>query len=509
MLINLKVEKSGGSGKNPLLISAFSQKPSNTTEKKGKKVEIAKSPQAQIAHWSTELKAAFHNHPRNSEFKGEKGEFFQFVESGREVFVIGLGDKAKCTSEVLRRQSANAFNYTRKLCNDLQVAVEEFNTLKNIELTTKALAEAALLSSYKFDKYLSKTTKDKLQNIDFVISDKKHLVRCQKSLKDAATTCDAIQFARDLVNEPPNVLNSEVYAKLIENDVKENLTSVKVQILNKAAIKKQNMNLLLAVNAGSAHEPRVVHLTYSPAGAKRHIALVGKGLTFDTGGYSLKPSNSMENMKFDMAGSATVYAAFRAAVQMKMKVKISCFLGITDNMISGSATTPDAIVKSRNGKTVEILNTDAEGRLVLADVLDYACEQNPDTIIDAATLTGACLVALGTEVCGLMGNDKGLMSNLKKAADEESEYIWELPIIDEYRNDMKASIADLRNVSPGRFAGTSKAAAFLENFIKGDIKWAHLDIAGVGDSQSHLSYCPKKGASGTMVRTLINFLKNA
>lgn len=213
------------------------------------------------------------------------------------------------------------------------------------------------------------------------------------------------------------------------------------------------------------------------------------------------------NMKFDMAGSATVFGAFRAIALLGLPVKVSCFLGMTDNAVNEHATMPDSIVTAKNGMTVEILNTDAEGRLVLGDTLTYASEQKPSVIIDAATLTGACLVALGTEVCGLMGNDKKLAESLKKAAASTDEYIWELPIIQEWKDDMKSKIADLKNIGGSSFGGTAKAAAFLENFVGEGIAWAHLDIAGCGDSQGHLPYCPKKGASGIMLRTLVEYVR--
>ncbi|MCK5073973.1 MAG: leucyl aminopeptidase, partial [Bacteriovoracaceae bacterium] len=236
---------------------------------------------------------------------------------------------------------------------------------------------------------------------------------------------ESVNFGRDLVNEPPNHLNSETMAKQIEKDASK-LSGVKIKILDKAALKKEKMNLFLSVNAGSHYAPRLVHLTYTPKKATKktkHLALVGKGLTFDTGGYSIKPSASMVNMKFDMAGAATAYAAFRAAVLCNAGIKISCILGLTDNAIGPEATMPDSIVTGRNGKTVEILNTDAEGRLVLADCLDYTCDQNPDAIIDVATLTGAVLVALGGEICGLMGNDQKLAKKLLDSAGAMDEYM--------------------------------------------------------------------------------------
>ena len=214
----------------------------------------------------------------------------------------------------------------------------------------------------------------------------------------------------------------------------------------------------------------------------------------------------MMRMKFDMGGSATVYGAFRAAVLNDAPYKITCILGMTDNAVNESATMPDSIVKGRNGMTVEILNTDAEGRLVLADCLDYACDQKPDYLIDAATLTGACLVALGNEVCAALGNDNKFMKQVLNSAKANDEYMWELPIIPEWRNDMKSKVADLKNIGTPARAGTATAAAFLENFVKGDVKWTHLDIAGVCTDQKHLPYCPPVGASGLVVRSLHHLL---
>jgi leucyl aminopeptidase len=351
----------------------------------------------------------------------------------------------------------------------------------------------------------------KLKEITFHTSEKKTVLKKYESiLENTKAVCESISIAKDFINESPNFLNSENYAKEIEKDAKK-LKNVKIKILGKEELKKENMGMFLSVNAGSGYGPRLVHLTYTPkkSNAKtKHIALVGKGLTFDTGGYSLKPGASMMGMKFDMAGSATVYAAFRAAVLLELPVKISLFLGITDNAVNSFATMPDSIVKARNGKTVEILNTDAEGRLVLGDVVNYACDVNPDAIIDAATLTGAILVALGSEVCGLFSNDQKLANDLLSSAKTADEYMWQLPIIDEHKSDMKSNVADLKNIGSHGNGGSAKGAAFILNFVKDNIPWAHLDIAGIAGGQSHLPYCDSKLASGLVVRTLVTYLRN-
>lgn len=467
----------------------------------------------QISWTEKELETFFKGLKASQNYTGAHGDMMSFTgPSGESVLVVGLGNKSKAKSEQLRRAIALAYkSFSGKKYKSVALDALSFNCLNDKAKTAALIAESLQLTSYKFQKYLSKATKDSFKQVCLFTNDKKAKNAVEKAVESTLNVTESLNFARDLVNEAPNVLHSEAYAKIIEDDVKKNLKGVKLKVLGKPELKKEKMNLFLSVNNGSAYGARLVHLTYTPSKTTKntkHYALVGKGLTFDTGGYSLKPGASMINMKFDMAGSATVYGAFRAAVLNKSPYKLTCILGITDNAINSLATMPDSIVKARNGMTVEILNTDAEGRLVLADCLDYACDQKPDYLIDAATLTGACLVALGSEVCAVLGNDDKWVQEVKSHADKQDEYMWQLPIIEEWRKDMKSPIADLKNIGTAGRAGTATAAAFLENFIKNDVKWAHLDIAGVGDSQSHLPYCPAKGASGAIVRTLHHLLTN-
>jgi len=484
------------------VIATFSK-----TEKKGKAEVITPS----LSGWSKEAKEALASAGNSKSFTGAKGLDFSFDLEGQRYLAVGLGDKKDFTIEALRR-SASTVLQTLRASESLSFNMDTFAVKGNLESSAGAFTEAAHMSLYYFDKYLAVKGQAKIKKITLDSKAKKtEAKKIQKAISEATIIGESVNVARNYVNEPPNVLHSESYAKMVLADSK-GIKGVKAKVLGKAELKKQKMGMFLSVNAGSAHAPQLVHLTYTPSKVSKntkHIAFVGKGLTFDTGGYSLKPGGSMMNMKFDMAGSATVYGAFRAIAMLGLPVKISCFLGMTDNAVNEHATMPDSIVTAKNGKTVEILNTDAEGRLVLGDVLTYASEQEPDAIIDAATLTGAVLIALGTEVCGLMGNDSKLADSLKKAAKNTDEYIWELPIIDEWREDMKSNIADLKNIGGSRWGGSAKAAAFLENFVGEGIPWAHLDIAGCGDSQGHLPYCPKKGASGTMIRTLIDYARNS
>jgi leucyl aminopeptidase len=470
--------------------------------------DIKGSTQLSIDHWQDKtLKEEFLNLKSFKNFKASKDEGLQFSGPlGEVVKVIGLGKKQAYSHEDLRKTIAKIFKSCKaEKIESISFDLSGFHTTKDISLTASLISESIHLSHYQFDKYLSKKNLSTIKSVYLSHFDKKSEGKILKALQSSKHITDSIEVARDFVNEAPNFLHSEEYAKRIEADVKKNLKKVKIKILNKAEIKKEKMNLFLSVNAGSAFEPRIVHLTYEPTkkNAKtKHIALVGKGITFDTGGYSLKPGASMMGMKNDMAGSATVYGAFRAAVLENAPVKITCILVITDNAVSSLATMPDSIITGRNGKTVEILNTDAEGRLILADALDYACDQKPHYIIDAATLTGACLVALGNQVAAILGNDQKWIDYLLKTAKEKDEYMWQLPIINEWRQDIKSKVADIKNIGTPMRAGTAIGAAFLEEFIKNDIKWAHLDIAGVADGQTHLPYCPNHGASGLLIRTL-------
>lgn len=459
---------------------------------------------------SKEIAAEFSKLKFNQAFHGGKSEIFNFnMDNGLQVKMVGLGEKGKFTNEALRRAVANSIKQAISEKHETVVYdLESFNLSGNINKTAELIAQSLYLTTYTFDKYKSKPSKPSLKKV-ILATTSKATAKISESINTAKIVTSSINLARDLVNEVPNTLHSEHYAKWIDEDCKKNLKGVKVKILNKADIKKEGMGIFLSVNAGSAWEPRLVHLTYTPKKANsktKHYAVVGKGITFDTGGYSLKTGAGMMGMKHDMAGSASMYGAFRAAVLLNSPHKLTCVLAITDNAVSSLATMPDSVVKGRNGKTVEILNTDAEGRLILSDALDYTCDQNPDAIIDAATLTGACIIALGSQVAAVMTNNQKLAEKLLNCAKDEEEYMWQLPIIDEWRQDIKSKVADIKNIgTPGK-AGTAIGAAFLEEFIKNDIPWAHLDIAGVADSASHLPYCPSHGASGIIIRSVLNFL---
>ncbi len=473
------------------------------TKNQDKKVDLGSIKNSDLKNLFKKIKSAH-------SFSANKGESFIINdETGNTYCLLGLGIKNKSTTEDVRRNTAAIFKNYAGQHESVSFDLDSLSA-GSFDRYAYAAIEGVLLANYSFEKYKSVPTKNKLKILSFKVSSK-HLKKTNLMLKNIQKISESIFLARDLATEAPNYLHSVKYSQIIAKDVKDNLKNVKTKILTKAMIQKENMNLLLSVNAGSAYEPRLVHLTYTPTKKSKnskHIALVGKGITFDTGGYSLKPAANIMGMKFDMAGSSTLYGAFRSAVLLGSPHKITCILAMTDNAVSSTATFPDSVIKSRNGKSVEILNTDAEGRLILADALDYAGDLKPDVIIDAATLTGACLVALGDEVCGLMSNSTKLVESLKKSAKNVDEYIWQLPIMDEWRTHIKSNIADIKNIGKPMRAGTAVAAAFLEEFIQEGIEWAHLDIAGVAHDQSHLPYCPNNGGSGIMVRTVTDYLLN-
>jgi leucyl aminopeptidase len=282
---------------------------------------------------------------------------------------------------------------------------------------------------------------------------------------------------------------------------------VKVKIHDEKALAKGGFGGILGVGQGSSAAPRLVELSYDPSRAKGHVVLVGKGITFDTGGISLKPSNSMMTMKSDMAGAASVAAAVLAAAELGLKVKVTALCALAENMPSGTATRVSDVLTHRGGTTVEVMNTDAEGRLVLADALAYGAESKPDAMIDVATLTGAQVVALGTKVSGIMGTDEALVDGLLDAAKAAGEPLWELPLVAEYRDHLKSTVADMKNIGRAGEAGTIIAALFLKEFTDG-LPWAHLDIAGPSFTEEGDAFITAKGATGAPVRTLVRYLQS-
>ncbi len=442
-------------------------------------------------------------HVKDAGFTGAEGKGLSHRLSSqgapfKVVYLAGLGTRGEATLETWRRAGAAGANAARE--EKARRLAVFFSKARAEEVA--AAAEGVALSGYRFTRYRKPGEKrPELAEASFLGPDL-DVKTIGPELGRLGTVVPAVFRARDLVNEPPSVMTA---SKIAEEAVAMcRGTATRVQVMGPRDIRRLRLAGLLAVNRGSVEEPRFIRMRYRPARrARLRVAIVGKGITFDSGGLSLKPAGSMETMKQDMAGAAAVIATMAAVGRLKPAVEVTGYVSSTDNLPSGSAQKPGDVIRYRNGKTVEVLNTDAEGRLILADALALASEEKHDVIIDLATLTGACRIALGTQVAGIMGNRTDLVDTLAAHGRDAGEMLWPLPLVKEYRDDLKSSVADLKNVGGG-FAGAITAGLFLQEFVDG-AAWAHLDIAGPAFAEKEWPYCAR-GGTGFGVRTLLRYL---
>jgi leucyl aminopeptidase len=445
-------------------------------------------------------------------FNGASGSKY-FLRSSEEsspsLLFVGLGETGSASPEDFRSAGAkiyaalNAEKAATAAVNSDSFSPQKTKKTFSADDFILALAEGIALSDYGFDKYLTKKREAHLKELAFY-SEKK-ASSLEGILERAEATAKCIFIARDLSNEPGNMLPPMELAKRIQKISKENGLSCKVMGLTE--LKKEKMGALIGVGQGSVNEPCLIVVDYKPKKAKKNappIALVGKAITFDSGGISLKPGAQMDEMKHDMSGGANVFAAALLASKLSCPNPIRVVIAAAENMPDGNAIVPSTILHTRAGKTIEVLNTDAEGRLVLADALDFAQDSNPEILINMATLTGAVLVALGNVASGIMGNDEELVKEFLGIASFTEEKHWELPLYKEYAEDMKGKVGDLRNIGSNRDAGSSKGGVFLQAFIRPKVKWMHIDCAGTAWNQRHLAYT-QHGATGHGVRTLAEF----
>ncbi len=421
----------------------------------------------------------------------------------RATVLVGLGSAAGLCTDQLRRAGAAA---ARTVSRYRRVAVQwpEVSGLDDA-VAAGAIAEGVLIGSYSFDEFRSASEPRRPLTVTLVRDvDAAELRALKAQVERAAVIADAVAFARDLVNTPGGDLTPEVFADRAADRARA--AGLEVEVLDADAIRDAELGGLLAVNRGSIHPPRFVVLRYTPDESLDPtgdtLALVGKGITFDSGGLSIKPADAMIGMKMDMGGAAAVIAAACALPALGARTSVVAYVPMTDNMIDGDAQRPGDVFTARGGTTVEVLNTDAEGRLILADALVMASEEAPAGIVDLATLTGACLVALGDRIAGLMSNDDGFRATVAAAAAIAGERVWPLPLPADYRPRLDSKIADIANIGGGRFGGTLTAGLFLQEFVGEGIPWAHLDIAGPAYlDQADGEQGP--GATGFGVRTLI------
>lgn len=450
----------------------------------------------------------------SEKFRGKKDELLSLLEddrkTSRRIILAGVGVSSDISLERFRRSAAMAAKAAREHHSDrIAFMMPQFVSSLSKSGISGAIAEGSLLSLYSFDKYFTDKEKNKTKVAGITLFDANDdaAVEIKKVLTETRIVCEAVKLARDLSNAPSNEIFPESLAEVARKSAERN--RYQAVIWDKKKIEKEEFGGLLAVNSGSGKPPRFIILEHN--GGKEGlgtIVLIGKGVTFDSGGISLKPATGMSEMKMDMSGAAAVIGTMEASARLKLPVHLIGLIPATENMPGSSALKPGDIVKHFGGVTSEVDNTDAEGRLILADAIAYAARFKPDAVIDLATLTGACVVALGQHATGMMGNDEELMLKLKTAGEKTHERLWQLPLFEEYEKQIKSEIADVKNVG-GKWAGAITAALFLKKFIpkKEKYKWVHLDIAGTAMLEDNHPYAPK-GGSGVGVRLLVEFLKN-
>ncbi|HEX9161711.1 MAG TPA: leucyl aminopeptidase [Thermoanaerobaculia bacterium] len=442
-----------------------------------------------------------------SKFDGRADESITVLaDEPRKVTLIGLGKRDEVSIRGLRKALGSVAKTAQKQ-RDRRIAVAIAASLPDAdaETSTRLIASFLAHADYKYDTYQTQKKDEKRLPIDAVLVapawlEKKRLREIES---EANAISDGIRTVRDLGNAPSNVITPSRLAERAEEVAKS--VGVKCTVYGRRDIERMKMGGLIAVNRGSAEEPRFVVMEYAPRRARKHVALVGKGITFDSGGISIKPAEKMEEMKFDMCGAAAVIGTIEAAARLEIPVRITGCIPSTDNLPSGSAYKPGEIITMMNGKTVEIVNTDAEGRMILGDALHYASRLHPDHLIDYATLTGACVVALASEAAGLFSNDDELARKLIECGERVGERLWRLPAWDEYKDLIKSEWADMKN-SGGRWGGAITAAVFLKEFVDCP-SWAHLDIAGTAYAEHDTGRDPR-GATGAGVRVTLEFLES-
>ncbi|MBI4062746.1 MAG: leucyl aminopeptidase [Elusimicrobia bacterium] len=447
-------------------------------------------------------------------FKGKPAEILiHYPEKGEPVtrlVVAGLGRKKEAKADSFRDAVAAAIKASLKQTDAIWVDIPRWPEKISLTILAQAAAEGAILASYRYAKHKSSDAdkKDILKKVTLVVEKPEEVEAVKTGIKKGQILAEAVNFTRDLVNEPPSRKRPLDLAKTAKSLGSKQIS---VRIYTKAELQKMGMNAVLGVNAGSVNEPVFVHAVYKPKNnPKKKIGLVGKGITFDSGGLNIKtPYNHMLTMKMDMAGGATVLACLKAAEKLELPVEVQAFAPFTENMPGNNAYKPGDVIQAYNGKTIEILNTDAEGRVVLADALAFASKQKLDAIVDVATLTGAVLVALGDKITGLLANNEKLAQELIAASKISGEKIWQLPLAQEYKDRIRGKVGDWANISTrgATEPGTIIGGLFLEEFVD-SAPWAHLDVAGTAWTDTDIPTCPP-GGTGAIVRTLLEYLSNA
>lgn len=477
----------------------------------GKKTFIATNT---FSSFDSAVKGELSKIAKAEKFSGKKGTsvvaHFPKITLPTKVLLVGLGEKDSLTPNSYRKAVAQIAKLHKDKIDSLSISLLSADFI-DVDIATQAylVAEGIGLATYTFAQYKSKND-DARDFATVIISvDKKSQKDVQEGIQKAELYLQANRLARDLVNEQPAIATPTFIAKIAQ-DLTKKSDVVTCKVFDKAELEKMGMNAFLGIARGADTAPKFVYLHYKPGGKnqseaeKRKIALVGKGITFDSGGVNVKPDGYMTTMKQDMAGAAAVIGVFSVIDKIKPDCEVIGLAALTPNMISGKSIVPGDVVKAYNGKTIEVLHTDAEGRVTLADSLSYAVELGATEIIDLATLTGACMVALGVGIAGIMGNDENLIETLTVAGNETGEELWQLPLPEDYAEDNKSDVADISNLPASRWGGAITAGLFLQEFVE-KTKWAHLDIAGPAFAERDFPLGPK-GGTGFGTRMLLNYL---
>lgn len=457
-----------------------------------------------LAQLDKRTKGAVARAIKSEKFKAKTGQLIELIApagtSLSRILICGVGDPSKLAANDMERAGGRLA--AKLLSGSEKAATILFDSVAIPEMDESRMAAhlgmGVLLRSYRFDRYRTKKKTENRPSLTRVMVATSNPTKARNDFAPLRGICDGVFFARDLVTEPANVLYPVEFANRTKRLAE---LGVKVEVLGEKRLEKLGMNALLGVGQGSARETQVVVMEWRGGDPKaKPLAFVGKGVTFDTGGISIKPAAGMQDMKYDMGGAAAVTGLMHALAARKARVNVVGLIGLVENMPSGTAQRPGDVVTSLSGQTIEVINTDAEGRLVLADVLWYAEDRfKPKFIINLATLTGAILVSLGREYAGVFANDDELSEQLRKAGDAVDEKVWRMPMGPNFDKMINSDIADMKNVG-GRFGGSITAAQFLKRFIR-NVPWAHLDIAGMAWSEKTTAIIPK-GATGFGVRLL-------
>ena len=441
------------------------------------------------------------------EIKGKLGELTLIHTLGkipaRRVLVAGLGKQQELTLDRIRRIIAEACRFLRGKEIKRVATIAHGTGVGGIEpeKAAQAIAEGSILGLYSFRRHITKEPEaGELEELLIAERERNKLPQLERGCATGRVMAEATNFARDMINEPANFMTPSHMAEIAKRVAAE--YNFECQVLEREQMQELGMGALLGVAQGSQQEPRFILLQYKgDTSSQKTIGLVGKGITFDSGGISIKPSEDMADMKGDMAGGATVVAALRGIAELKPKINVTALIPATENLPGGAALKPGDVLKAMNGKTIEIISTDAEGRLILADALSYARKLGLSPLVDVATLTGACRIALGDVTTGAFTNNQELLDKVIKAGEEAGEKLWQMPMYEEYKEQNKSEVADIKNTG-GRYGGAIIAAQFLSEFTE-ETPWVHLDIAGTSRSDKEKGYLVK-GATGVGVRTLVH-----